>query len=282
MAHSFNKIITILASSQFNELEMAMDLTHEIIDNTISILNDNKSHDLKDIDYLHTHLLIIAEAIKFITKQTPTLLQTITTEILPITLYFQQRRLTVIKGSQIKDASSFIIWSLVRCKQIPKEIIHETFKNAIACSLFDPDFLVRKASNAALQELLGRYGTLILDQNTIMKFIELPINDLKVSYHETIIKLYQLFASQYPIFWNHIINWLFRFNLMENLDLNMVKLTADAFVQLFKFNSQVLIEVQFQKTLSTLIDSSLMSSSTSKTVSYTHLNPCMVIYHISH
>ncbi|CCD25196.1 Cin1p NDAI_0E03790 [Naumovozyma dairenensis CBS 421] len=234
IAHSFKKILNTLCN-ELKEVEMAQDiLINDIILTTASLLKE-KSWDMIDIDFLHTNLLIIAESIKYIANSlTSTYLLTISNEIIPKSLTFQQLQLKSIKGNQIKDATNFICWSLARSRStIPIPVLDSVFLNLLTCSLFDHAYIIRKSSTAALQELLGRYGTKILDHPTIMKIIELPINDIDHSYSENIITLYSIFNVKFPEYWDFIISWLFDTNIFgTNFNLGSVKLTAKSFTSL--------------------------------------------------
>lgn len=221
LAHSMRKIAINL-----NDDELCKEIVQSIINDTIDLIEHN-SMEFININLLHTHLLIIAEQNKFITTHMTENMSLIIEKILTFANNFQQLHLNhVIKGSMIKDANNFIIWSWSKEKKLPFNIVAQIFPQLLVNSLFDRDFLIRKSSQAALQELLGRHGSQILSNVTIMKIIELPIHNLKESYADNMIQLYNIFKREsLSEFFNKIVDWMIFFNLAQNFDSNIARLS---------------------------------------------------------
>lgn len=226
VAHSYSKIVEYIIK-EIGDPEMMRDLIQSRVEEAVVLLRES-TWDIIDIDILHSYLLIIAELAKHIVKYIPELCEDISSDILAHTSKFQQKRLNQIKGSQIRDASNFICWSFARCKSIPPKIITDIFLSLLVSSLFDRDLIIRKSANAALQEVLGRHGSFIMDNVTVLRIIELPVSDIRYSYLRGTTLLYQIFNDNYPQFWKHITHWMFEYNIKYNNDLYMVRLNVSA------------------------------------------------------
>ncbi|CCF57506.1 hypothetical protein KAFR_0C05150 [Kazachstania africana CBS 2517] len=241
LAHSFKKIIDLIHANDNDGL--LLDLVEgDIIDKTLSLLDDKANLDMIDIHDLHSNLLIMAELSNFIIVHFPNLILKII-KVLSTTFFFQQKHLNKsIKGSQIKDASNFISWSLVKAKCFHEQLTASTelvvsnlFQNLLINSLFDAEILIRKSSYAALQELLGRHGSLILSNEQVVKIMELPINDLKHSYSNNLIALYKILNPNngtsnniHNTFFNYISDWFINYNIMGNVDIGTVMLAVSS------------------------------------------------------
>lgn len=232
LAHSYAKIIHCLIYD-LDDKETAFELIQSCVDNTTQLIKSTP-WDLLDNDRLHTNLLIIAELSNTVATCLPHLCGKISEGIIPFTSRFQQLKVNNIKGAQVKDASNFICWSFARIKKsnqknIPQEAMVNIFLNLLMCSTFDRDLLVRKSASAALQEMLGRYisSSKILDNSTILKIIELPITNLSEIYSTNTWQLYECFTKcdEYQRFADFVVDWLFNYNLLQNYDLKVVKLT---------------------------------------------------------
>ena len=247
------------------EIDIAIDLVEsKVINQTIQTITENQdSLDNIDIDKLHSNLIIIAELSSFIVQNIPlSSLKKIINIILPVTFKFQllnNQNNVSLKGNQIKDATNFICWSLIRDRNLKKIVLNEKigtdevplaqllyddiFLNLLMNSLFDKDFIIRKSSNAALQEFLGRIqdisqgSTLYTTINsvTIMKLIEIKFNDINVSYEKNLITLYEIFrcGSTYendmPVtFFQKVMNWFINYNILTNFDLQIVKMSIES------------------------------------------------------
>lgn len=263
IAHSFRKTIDII--TKYMEIDIAIQLVESrVINQTIHMITENKDFlDNIDIDKLHSNLIIIAELSTFIIENIPlSSLKKIINIILPITFKFQllnNQNNVSLKGNQIKDATNFICWSLIRDRNLRKIILNEKVNideiplvqllyddillNLIMNSLFDKDFIIRKSSNAALQEFLGRIQDISpesslytgMDSIATMKLIEIKFNDINLSYEKNLITLYEIFhrnsthGSDIPdLFFQKIINWFINYNILSNSDLQIVKMSIES------------------------------------------------------
>ncbi|OWB62489.1 hypothetical protein B5S29_g3420 [[Candida] boidinii] len=80
------------------------------------------------------------------------------------TLFLQQHKLTFSVGSQIRDSSCFVAWALskrYRQDELSFTCWLQLFKDLMLISCFDKDLMIRRASSAAMQELVGRNGDVI-------------------------------------------------------------------------------------------------------------------------
>lgn len=234
LAHSYGKLLKRMINDFDGEIE-AIRCIEEIIHSILTLIASTPM-DIIDMNTLHSYLLIIAECSKIIIKSLPHMLLVITGEILPFAYRFQQLHIgNVIKGSQIKDAANFIVWSCSRYSSLPNSVICDLLKFLLPTTLFDRDFLIRKSSNATLQELLGRHGGSILNNVTTMSLIQLPIHSLHESYARNLKNLYEIFkedrSPHSQNIFNHIIKWVFEQNIMINFDLDIVILSVDTLCQ---------------------------------------------------
>lgn len=231
LAHSFCKVLTALIDD-IEDNDTALQLVETCIDQ-VKVALQETSPAVVEHDALHTNLLIIAEMSNVISVSWPQLLEVIAEEIVPFASRFEQVRMKEIKGSQIKDASNYICWSLARSTRIPAVdmsagVMKTIFLNLLMCSMFDRDLVVRRSANAALQEVLGRCfsSANILDNQTIVGLIELPVLNLVESFMENTHKMYQIFTKQqiYLPFAHYMLDWLIARCLVETNDLNTTKL----------------------------------------------------------
>lgn len=232
LGHSLSKILNIIYS-ELEDPDMVNDIINFIINDTIDILN--KPWDIVDIGRLHSLLLTIAEASDIITNDI-SLINKVVTDIIPKTSYFQQKSMNQIRGSQIRDASNFICWKLIRIQRkemLDIKIVKIIFLNILMCSLTDYDLIIRKSSNAALQEILGRFGSLFLENSVLMKIIQLDINYSENSLKSNILTIFQLFKDT-PDFLNFIIDWLIDYSILKNNSLQLVNQIIDVIEILFE------------------------------------------------
>ncbi|EDO15051.1 hypothetical protein Kpol_367p6 [Vanderwaltozyma polyspora DSM 70294] len=230
ITHSYGKIARFLIKDQKND-SMYDVLVESRIEHTTEMLT-GFDWDSIDIDELHSTLLIIAELANTVNFDNLRVLQSISSNILYKSSKFQQKRLNQITGTHIRDASNYICWSLARSKSLPIPIVEDLFVTLLLSSLYDRELLIRKTASAALQELLGRHGKLILDNVTVLRLIELPITDIKESFMENTIKLYYLLSEKYENIWKRILNWMVTFNITRNYDVKIVKLNIEAIKKL--------------------------------------------------
>ena len=240
-AHSFKKVVAIIAT--YMDVAIAAQLTERIVNDTEVLVNHPDSI---DVDKFHSYLILIAEFMDHVINYLPAkYIRKIVVDILPIAFNFQvvnHLNLVSQKGNQIKDTANFVCWSLVRNRRLQslirqdsdicQSIFPKIFVPLLVNSLFDKDFIVRKSSNAALQEFLGRisvFGSdsgLILENTVVMKLLELKYSDLNISYRGNLTLLTEIFENN-ERWLSDVLQWFVEFNIMKNLDLKMVKLSIN-------------------------------------------------------
>ncbi|QLQ81711.1 hypothetical protein HG537_0F04720 [Torulaspora globosa] len=243
LAHSFYKVLSALIEDT-EDTDTALELIETCI-NRIRVALRETATALVDHDLLHTNLLILAEISNVISVSWPHLLEVIAEEIIPFASKFEQVKMNEIRGSQVKDASNYICWSLARSTRLPgvklsRDVQKTIFLNLLMCSVFDRDLVIRRSASAALQEVLGRCfaSSNILDNETVVKLIELPILNLTESYTKNASKMYQIFTRQqlYEPYAHFLLDWLIEGCLVQTSDLNIVKLMVQAVFLLLKNN----------------------------------------------
>ncbi|CEP64855.1 Cin1p LALA0_S14e00804g [Lachancea lanzarotensis] len=220
LAHSFAKIIQLLTT-------IDPDSSHALVEDVFQQLQEELETmpiDAIDADRLHTQLLFIAELGR-LRSLDQSFVTRFAKDVLPITTGFQQLRLNKITGHQIRDASNFLCWSLVRKYDVTSDVENIVF-HLLMCSMLDPELTIRRSASAALQEALGRYGNAVFDDTSVMTIIELPCSNLELCYKENVPKLIELFVSKVPHLSEATIKWLVHINVMRNHDLKIVELST--------------------------------------------------------
>ncbi|KAH3686974.1 hypothetical protein WICPIJ_002043 [Wickerhamomyces pijperi] len=153
LARKYAKLLTSIESC------LCAEATLDLLDQTHDMAADPANFDSINADILHTNLLTIAELLR--TKASPPYTYDRITSIINNTLFFQQNHVTHIGGSNIRDASNFIAWSMAKYSpgKIKPELTLQIFQNLVCVACFDKDIIIRRASAAALQELMGRHGS---------------------------------------------------------------------------------------------------------------------------
>jgi hypothetical protein len=114
----------------------------------------------------HGSLLCVAELLR--RQLYPSELLVRLAEILKISLSFEQRRLTYMSGSNVRDASCYVCWSLFRAnKSIDADVLDTIFAELVYLGCYDPEVNIRRAAAAALQEGIGRQGSLPGKENGV-------------------------------------------------------------------------------------------------------------------
>lgn len=228
LARNFAKIVLLI--HQLSE-EMSTELVDMSILEVLSIIHNN-SMETVDGDVLHVLLLIIAEFARC-KLLSPKSTDIIVSSVIPYTILFQQLRITKIHGHQVRDATNFICWSMTRNCNISANV-ESLFLHLLMCSMVDHDLIIRKSANAALQELLGRYGHHILDDRTIVEIIELPVGNLHNSFFQNLSTLIDLFHDKYGKYLNFVLDWVIKNSILCNHDLNVAKLASKALSSLLQ------------------------------------------------
>lgn len=238
LARKFVKLVSSLDSC------FGIEIMIDIIETTRELLED--SFEAINSDKLHTYLLTLAEFLRL------TLIDSVgykkIESILEKTLFFQQSRITFIAGSNIRDASNFISWSLFKYnKDVDLKIAYNIFQKLLFVTCFDKEIMIRRSSTAALQELIGRYGNKIwaeyhpkeVNSAKNIRLIEyldfVDLGSIEKSYFDIPKKILLLF----PKLRTEFIRFL-SLNIY-NVDLDIVKLSAKALKSLLDSESQDLI-----------------------------------------
>lgn len=181
-----------------------------------------------DADSLHSYLLILAEFARFKLLRVEQL-EIIGKEIVPHTIFFQQMRISNVQGHHIRDATNFICWSVARnMTDIPDDINLSLLLHLLMNSMSDFELIIRRSSNAALQELLGRHGSRVLQYPVIIKLIEMSVTNINRCFMENIPTIYNILkdtagCSQF------ICNWLVNYTINKNHYFQVVKLACATF-----------------------------------------------------
>lgn len=157
LARKYAKLLLSIESCMCTEA--TLDLLTQTGEMISSSSADDCPFDTVNSDLLHTNLLTIAELLR--TKAAPPYTYEEITGIIAKTLFFQQNRVTHIGGSNIRDASNFIAWSMAKYspQKLNPEVLLANFQNLVCLSCFDKDIMIRRGAAAALQELMGRHGS---------------------------------------------------------------------------------------------------------------------------
>lgn len=117
------------------------------------------------ISKYHTILLFFAYV--SLKKSLPYHLILLILSIVHKTLFIQQKRVTSVLGTQVRDSSCFIIWSLCRMIKIDtfialkrenQNMMEIILYDLMKVAIFDFDLTIRRCSVAVIQEFVGRFG----------------------------------------------------------------------------------------------------------------------------
>ncbi|SJM84262.1 uncharacterized protein ZBIST_1552 [Zygosaccharomyces bailii] len=267
LAHSYAKIVKAMIAD-LEDRETAQELIESCLNSTVQLFEEIP-WDIVDRNLLHTHLLIIAELANTIIQDFPQYTLQIAELIVPRACRFQQLKMNTIQGTQIRDASNFICWSLARAKTASQDPIRSSeymtkvFLNVLMCSTFDHELLIRKSANAALQEILGRYVTFanIMDNAAILQILEMPITNPRKNFAANTIKLYELFSNcKKEEFASFMLHWLFDYCVMANYDLSVVQLTTNAMCLLISEKPTALNVTGLEKKITSMVPSTVQDA----------------------
>ncbi|AOA64171.1 Tubulin folding factor D [Komagataella phaffii CBS 7435] len=206
-------VIRYTVSRQFGKLshklpeEFRKDIVNCLIEELdINLLSTKLNLDIQvdgdviDINKYHGVLLVFSELA--LESLIPCEYLQLLTSIICQTIFVVQQRLSYSIGNNVRDSSCFLSWSLIRKQMFHSredcECLVVLFKQLMFSTCFDTDLMIRRASAAVIQELLGRYGDFVLA--TIAPRSE--INKLKIKLIELLdyVKLGNLQRSfQLPI-----------------------------------------------------------------------------------
>lgn len=115
------------------------------------------------------------------------------------TLFIQQKRVTSVLGTQLRDSSCFVLWSLCRMIKLNafetlqdenNDMMEIILFDIMKVAIFDGDLTIRRCSVAVIQEFIGRFGTSIFRY----KFMNNTNSGEEMGLF--IIKLIEIFNSQ--------------------------------------------------------------------------------------
>ncbi|CDH13148.1 uncharacterized protein ZBAI_04934 [Zygosaccharomyces bailii ISA1307] len=267
LAHSYAKIVKAMIAD-LEDRETAQELIESCLNSTVQLFEE-VPWGIVDRNLLHTNLLIIAELSNTIIQNFPQYTLQIAESIVPHACRFQQLKMNTIQGTQIRDASNFICWSLARAKTTNQnhirssEYMTKVFLNVLMCSTFDHEILIRKSANAALQEILGRYVTFanLLDNAAILQILEMPITNPRKNFAANTIKLYDLFSNNKKRkFASFMLHWLFDYCVMANYDLSVVQLTTNAMCLLISEKPTALNVTGLEKKITCMVPSTVQGA----------------------
>ncbi|KAK6200364.1 uncharacterized protein RJT21DRAFT_43487 [Scheffersomyces amazonensis] len=175
----------------------AVNYQHQLITYLIGLLELDFNQEEIQLDYerisipkYHTVLLFLGYI--SLNKSLPTEFIPQILKIIHKTLFVEQRRFQTVLGTQVRDSSCFILWSLYRSLKISDLNLYKSqfllvLFDLIKVIVFDSDLVVRKCGIAVLQEFVGRFGQMVFnhveDLNDrgayIIKFVEIFSNPNK-------------------------------------------------------------------------------------------------------
>lgn len=148
------------------QLETSNPLTNEFLEIVIETNRIN-------IPKYHTILLFIGYI--SLNKTIPILFLPKVLSIVHQTLFIEQKRFNYTIGSQLRDSSCFIVWSLCRLiKRADFKILlfehpgmmETMFLDLVFVTIFDSELILRRCGIAVIQEFVGRFGNVIFMHNT--------------------------------------------------------------------------------------------------------------------
>ncbi|KAH3672125.1 hypothetical protein WICMUC_004440 [Wickerhamomyces mucosus] len=236
-------------------IEAVLDLvtsTQELIQQPLETIN---------ADVLHSDLLAMAEMIRLGALYQYS--QEDLTTIISKTFFFQQSRITYISGSNIRDASNYVAWSMAKYhKYIDPALAYSIFSNLVFVSCFDKDIIIRRSAAAALQELVGRHGTNTWNQiltkdvqknaprnmgvSSALDYVDL--GSIEKSYLDIPLKVLKVF----PELRSDLLTFLC--NNCYNIDKDLAKLSSKALAVLLSGD-----ENEIQKSISYHVEKSAIS-----------------------
>lgn len=168
----------------------------------------------------HGRLLVVAELLR---RQICRDVQTIGFLVSQF-LFFQKNQANlVLTGSSIRDVTLYIVWSLMKynpglVKEDP-QVGASIFMGVLFAGFFDPDLIIRRASSAVAQEIVGRYGLIVWRQLGVLeddarafslRVVELlefgKLNDYRRCYLETSKQLIGMIPLQRRVLYDYLLS----------------------------------------------------------------------------
>ena len=228
LARQYGKLITRVDDC------MGIDLMLDALSSTRELFS-KESFETIDTDILHSRLLCLAEFLRMNLMNHQEFQEIL--DILQRTLFFQQPRITFVAGSNIRDASNYIAWSLAKYskRQLDSQIVKGLFTFLLLVCCFDKEILIRRSATSAIQELIGRHGVRTWvelypnDETNHSKSIRLiealdyvDLGSIDKSYLEIPQKVLEIFPDLKPTFIKFLIKNI------ENVDFELVKYSSKA------------------------------------------------------
>ncbi|SCU96213.1 LAMI_0F05666g1_1 [Lachancea mirantina] len=202
--------------------ESSDNLINEMVSDVDNQVRSNDSEFI-DHDYLHTNLLVFAELARLNIIPADNI-GTIVESIVPVTMKFQQLKIGRVVGHQIRDATSYISWSLIRKCKIENHS-QSLLLQLLICTFVDKELVIRLSSNAALQELFGRYGQHVIDSVSAVEIIEMPVENIRVCILKNIPRLFSIFEINFSSLNDSILSHLYTEVVAKSNELIVVELT---------------------------------------------------------
>ncbi|KAI5960458.1 uncharacterized protein KGF55_004751 [Candida pseudojiufengensis] len=117
-------------------------------------------------------------------------------------LFFKIQNGIVTLGNQVRDSSTFVIWSIVKNMKHYKPIVRDVFLDLLKVLVFDEELILKKCSVAVLQEIIGRFGTELIQIKDLESKGEFIINFVEKlgRLHLNSKISYQFFDEYYEVF----------------------------------------------------------------------------------
>lgn len=178
MAKSLSRIVASLSEPAINYKKQLIDFIFANLYEVDDEMSIAKNHTiLLTFGYLSLNKVILEEYI-------PRLI-----DIFHKSVFLQIKNQRVDLGSCIRDSSCFIMWSIVKNnRKMTSDQLALIFNDLLKVLVFDKELVLKKCSIAILQELIGRYGTAIFQNDRfndeelglfIVNFLEL-MNTVKL------------------------------------------------------------------------------------------------------
>ncbi|CUM62737.1 uncharacterized protein PRCAT00000294001 [Priceomyces carsonii] len=252
LAKSLNHIVTSLSIYAVNYQDQVMEYLFKqlyieqpfLFHNGANLneFNIDLNIPFKDTSISKVHIILLFLGYLSLEKVLPNRFFPLVISITHETLFFEESQMMMSLATQIRDASCFVLWSLIRLMnsqsfddliQKDPRVIPWLLFDLIRATIFDHDLTVRRCGTAVLQELVGRFGSSMFKHlssheedfgELTIRFVE-QFNTHNVStLHESynlLEKLIELgFSNQLIV--NHLIGSLTN----EQTDYNVKKLGA--------------------------------------------------------
>lgn len=218
IAKNLGKIVSFLNTKAVNYSEQ---LTWFVIDQlripelSSSGFVENLSITPENLVVSRYHTVVLFLGFLALTRTAPSVLLPTILSVFHSTCTISRSTFSFVQGSQIRDASCFSAWAVIRSLKLDDflrlkdrnpNLWHFVFTDIMRIIIFDDDFTIRRCGIAVLQEFVGRFGSVYFravfpdkDNNQIgeltLRFIELfgssTVSSLKGA-HSLILEVIEL------------------------------------------------------------------------------------------